>query len=95
MTTLDKRKQYIMVVDTETANSREYPVVQDLGSAMREKTGKSDERYTFGMDDGQDIRGVMETAYYKEKIATNYEPGLASGKYQKMYFSYAIDKMME
>ena len=39
--------------------------------------------------------GLMETAYYKEKIATNYEPGLASGKYHKVSFSYALDKMME
>ena len=27
MTKIDKRKKYIMVVDTETANSLEYPVV--------------------------------------------------------------------
>ena len=30
-----------MVVDTETANSLEYPVVYDLGIAITDKTGKS------------------------------------------------------
>ena len=29
MAKIDKRKKYIMVVDTETANSIEYPVVYD------------------------------------------------------------------
>ena len=95
MAKIDKRKKYIMVVDTETANSIEYPVVYDLGIAITDKTGKIYESYSFVISDVYDIPGLMETAYYKEKIATNYEPGLASGKYQKVSFSYALDKMME
>ena len=83
MAKIDKRKKYIMVVDTETANSLEYPVVYDLGIAITDKTGKIYESYSFVISDVYDIPGLMETAYYKEKIATNYEPGLASGKYRK------------
>lgn len=95
MAKIDKRKKYIMVVDTETANNIEYPVVYDLGIAITDKTGKIYESYSFVISDVYDIPGLMETAYYKEKIATDYKPGLASGKYHKVSFSYALDKMME
>lgn len=92
---IDKRKKYIMVVDTETANDISYPVVYDLGIAITDKQGNIYETYSFVISDVYDIVGLMETAYYAQKIKTHYEPGLKNGTWQKVSFAYALDKMQE
>ncbi len=40
MKKLDKRKKYIMVIDTETAGAITAPLVYDLGIAITDKKGK-------------------------------------------------------
>ena len=67
MTKIDKRKKYIMVVDTETANSLEYPVVYDLGIAITDKTGKIYESYSFVISDVYDIPGINGNSILQRK----------------------------
>ena len=37
---MDKRKNYYLTIDTETANDIECPLMYDLGGAIHDKQGK-------------------------------------------------------
>lgn len=67
--TIDRRKSYYIVFDTETANGLDDPIVYDLGGAVVDKKGKVYETFSliinevfYGMED------LMKSAYYAEKI---------------------------
>lgn len=67
--TIDRRKSYYIVFDTETANGLDDPIVYDLGGAVVDKKGKVYETFSliinevfYGMED------LMESAYYAKKI---------------------------
>jgi DNA polymerase III epsilon subunit-like protein len=66
---IDRRRKYIAVVDTETANSLEEPLVYDLGWAIVDKRGRVYVSRSYLIKEVFcDERGIMQSAYYKDKI---------------------------
>ena len=65
----DKRIHYYLVLDTETANGLDDPIVYDVGGCVCDKQGRIYEKFSFVI---RDIfvyeRKLMESAYYAEKI---------------------------
>lgn len=69
MEKIDRRRHYILVFDTETANSLDDPLVYDIGWAIVDKYGRVYETKSFiNADIFIDEKDLMQTAYYKEKI---------------------------
>lgn len=66
---IDKRIHYYLVVDVETTNSLDDPLVYDIGGVVADKQGRIYERFSFVV---RDIfiyeRKLMLTAYYANKI---------------------------
>lgn len=79
MTKIDKRIAYYMTIDTETANSTEYPLAYDLGLAICDKRGKIYETRNLVIADVYcNERDLMKSAYYAEKLP-KYEEALKAG----------------
>lgn len=77
---IDRRKNYYIVFDTETANSLDDPIMYDLGFAVVDKKGNVYETYSlivrevfYGMS------GLMDTAYYANKLP-KYHEEIAKGE---------------
>lgn len=69
ITKIDRRKNYYLVVDTETANGLDCPLVYDIGGAIVDKKGKVYETFSFVIYDVfKEMFDLMQTAYYAEKI---------------------------
>lgn len=70
----DKRKHYYLVIDTETANGLDDPLVYDVGGAVVDKSGNIYETFSFTI---REIfvyeRMLMQTAYYANKIPSYVE----------------------
>ena len=65
---MDKRISYYMVLDTETANSLDDPMMYDLGGAIVDKLGRVYETFSFVIYDVFCAdRQLFDTAYYAEK----------------------------
>jgi hypothetical protein len=45
--TIDKRKNYYLTIDTETANGLDDPMMYDLGGAIHDKRGHVYETFSF------------------------------------------------
>ena len=77
---MDKRTNYILVLDVETANSLEQPFVYDIGGVITDKRGNIYESFSFVI---RDIfvyeRELMQTAYYADKIP-DYVAGINAGE---------------
>ena len=79
-TTIDKRKRYIAVIDTETANTLEEPLVYDIGWAIVNKQGKVYCTRSYLVKEiFCDERELMQSAYYAEKIPM-YLADIQNGK---------------
>ena len=78
--TIDKRKNYYLTIDTETANGLDDPMMYDLGGAIHDKRGRVYETFSFVI---YDIfcadRELFNTAYYAEKRPM-YERQIAAGQ---------------
>lgn len=75
---IDRRIKYILVLDTETANGLDQPLVYDCGWAIVDKRGKVYKTRSYvNKDIFYRERGLMQTAYYAEKIP-KYEAELKS-----------------
>lgn len=78
--TIDKRRNYYLTIDTETANSLDDPMMYDLGGAIHDKRGRVYETFSFVI---YDIfcadRELFNTAYYAEKRPM-YERQIAAGQ---------------
>ncbi len=66
---MDKRKNYYLIVDTETANGLDQPLIYDFGYVVCDKKGNVYEKgnsliYEVFCQE----RELMKTAYYAEKI---------------------------
>lgn len=86
---IDRRKRYIAVVDTETANSLEEPLVYDLGWAIVDKRGKVYVTRSYLIKEVFcDERGIMQSAYYKDKIP-DYLEDIKAGKRKIVTFRMA------
>lgn len=85
------KKQYVMMIDTETAGSVGYPLPYDVGFAVADLQGNLYEPHSFVNGDiycGE--RELMKTAYYAEKLP-QYEADLRDGK-RKMTTFFKIRK---
>ena len=81
MEKIDRRHNYVMVLDTETANTTDQPFVYNLGWAIVDKHGNV---YRTKSYVNRDVfcyeRELMKSAYYAEKIPL-YLEGLKTGDY--------------
>jgi len=79
---IDKRKNYYLTIDTETANSLECPIMYDFGGAIHDKKGRVYETFSFII---YDIfcadKALFDTAYYAEKRPI-YEADIKKGSRQ-------------
>ena len=76
---IDKRKNYYLVIDTETANGLDSPLMYDIGGAVVDKCGKVYETFSFILYEifcGSPE--LMNTAYYKNKVP-NYRKEINAG----------------
>ena len=85
---MDKRKNYYLVLDVETANSTEQALTYDIGFAICDKQGNIYLKRSYAVSDiffdEKKIFGNMElmnTAYYAEKLPQYYE-GMHTGVWQ-------------
>ena len=73
-------KNYYLMIDTETANGLDCPLVYDVGFAVIDKQGNVYENFSFVIYEVFcKMKDLMQTAYYKEKIP-QYEKDLTNGK---------------
>ena len=71
---IDKRKKYYIILDTETANTTEDPLVYDLGYIIVDKHGTVYKAESFVVSDiFYREYDLMQTAYYAEKLPMYYE----------------------
>ena len=97
---MDKRKRYFLIIDTETANSLDCPLVYDIGGAIIDKDGKIYKSFSFAIRDimvGES--DLMQSAYYAEKIPTYWQEiddksqprKLVSFYYAKQYIKVLLE----
>ena len=73
------RKNYFIVLDTETANSVEQPLPYDIGWAIVDKQGNIYETFSFVIADIYcGCKDLMKSAYYANKLP-QYEEDLKNG----------------
>ena len=66
---MDKRKNYYLTIDTETANGFDDPIVYDIGGCIHDKKGNVYETFSFIIyETFYGMKDLMRTAYYAEKI---------------------------
>lgn len=82
MNKIDHRRNYYLMLDTETANTfkdekgldRASALVYDFGFAVVDKWGNIYERYSFVTSEVfYDLADVMQSAYYSNKLPQYYE----------------------
>ena len=77
---IDRRKSYYLVLDTETANGLDNPLMYDVGGCICDKRGNVMETFSFVIYEVyRGMRDLMETAYYANKIPM-YEEQIKSGQ---------------
>ena len=84
---IDKRKKYIMVLDTETTNNDMESkfndgLVYDIGFTIADKKGNIYAKRSYAVKEIFDWKELMDTAYYKNKLPKYYEK-LAKGEMKK------------
>ena len=86
---IDRRKNYYLTVDTETANGLDDPIVYDIGGCVHDKKGNVMETFSFiiyevfyGMKD------LMQSAYYADKIP-KYQEQIDKGERKVVTYSTA------
>lgn len=68
------RKKFFVVLDCETANSIEQPLPYDIGWAICDRDGNIYEERSFVVAEiFCDMKDVMQTAYYAEKLPRYWE----------------------
>lgn len=73
-TSIDRRRHYILMVDTETANGLDDPLVYDFGCAVIDIHGNVYETRSFvNKDIFRGCQDLMQTAYYANKIPRYWE----------------------
>lgn len=87
---MDKRKNYYLTIDTETANGFDDPIVYDIGGCIHDKKGNVYETFSFIVyETFYGMRNLMQTAYYAEKIPM-YQKQIDTG--QRKVARYATIK---
>ena len=84
-----RTKEMLLVVDTETCNSVEQPIPYDIGYAICDRSGKIYlERSFVVAETFLDMKDVMKSAYYAEKIPQYWED-IKTGKRKLVTFATA------
>lgn len=98
---MDKRKNYYLVLDVETANSVNEPLVYDIGFAICDKKGNKYVAESYAVADiffdEKKIYGnyeLMDTAYYAEKLPRYYE-GMKTGEWKVAPFMVIRKRILE
>ncbi len=74
MGNIDHRRRYFIVLDVETANFVENPLVYDLGFAVVDKHGNIYETKSLMLKElFFDMQDIMATAYYNKKLPAYWE----------------------
>lgn len=77
---IDHRKTYYLMLDTETCNTMDDPFVYDIGFAVVDKHGNIYERHSLIIRDiFMNEKALMTSAYYANKIP-NYWKDIWNGK---------------
>jgi DNA polymerase III epsilon subunit-like protein len=80
MKKIDKRVTKYVVLDTETANSIDCPLVYDVGFEVIDSKGRVYEKYSFTIADVYcNEKELMKSAYYADKLP-QYEEEMANGE---------------
>ena len=84
---IDKRKKYIIVLDTEKTNNNMESkfndgLVYDIGFTIADKKGNIYAKRSYAVKEIFDWTELMDTAYYKNKLPKYYEK-LAKGEMKK------------
>ena len=67
-------RKFFLVLDTETCNTIEQPLPYDIGWAICDKSGRIYEERSFVIAETfLEMRDVMKSAYYAEKIPTYWD----------------------
>lgn len=86
---IDKRKNYYLTIDTETANGLDDPIVYDIGGCIHDKKGNVMETFSFIIyETFYEMKDLMQSAYYTEKIPM-YENEIKEGKRKIVKWSTA------
>ena len=89
------KKNYYMVLDTETANAFDDPLVYDVGFAVIDKKGNIYETFSYVVKEVfYGMRDVMQSAYYAAKIP-KYEKDIVEGKRIVAPFAVIRAKIVE
>jgi hypothetical protein len=71
---MSRKKEYFIVLDTETCNTIEQPLCYDIGWCVCDRYGKIYERKSFVVAETfLDMKDVMKSAYYADKIPQYWE----------------------
>ena len=91
---MDKRKNYYLTIDTETANTFDDPLVYDLGGCIHDKKGNVYETFSFVVYETYcEMKDLMQTAYYASKLP-QYETDIENGL-RKIARLYTIKKYIQ
>ena len=83
---IDRRRRYHIVLDVETTNTIDDPLVYDVGFAVIDRAGNIYEEYSFVISEiffGE--HELMKSAYYAEKLP-QYYADLATGNRTEISF---------
>ena len=90
---IDRRKNYIMVMDVETAGGLGNPLVYDLGFAICDKQGKIYAKRSFVIKEIFEQKELMQSAYYAIKIP-RYDKALAEGTRDLVSMEFARNEFV-
>ena len=77
---MDKRRNYYLILDTETFNTLEDPLFYDIGGVVIDKKGNTYEEFSFiNSDIYYGCSWLGNTCYYKKKLP-NYDRQIRSGE---------------
>lgn len=83
---IDKRKNYYLTIDTETANGFDDPIVYDIGGAIHDKKGNVYETFSFVIyETFYGMKDLMKSAYYSDKIPM-YQKQIDNGERKVVRF---------
>ena len=86
---MDKRKNYYLVLDTETANTMDDPLCYDVGGCIIDKKGNVYESFSYVIYEIFCLCGdLMKSAYYANKIPM-YRKQIANGDRRIVRFETA------
>lgn len=95
---IDKRHNYKLVLDVETANDLEDALVYDCGFAVIDTMGRVYKTASFAIKDiFTDRQDLMETAYYAEKVPSYFEE-IENGEREEITFAllkYIVREIMK